>query len=52
LSIGGTPDEVGNVGALIMEPDGALIRSANFLMGGGGIVTYWYGEVAASNCLS
>jgi len=31
----GTPDEVGNVGALLMGSDGAFITGNNFLMDGG-----------------
>jgi NAD(P)-dependent dehydrogenase (short-subunit alcohol dehydrogenase family) len=31
----GTPDEVGNVGALLMGPDGAFITGSDFLMDGG-----------------
>ena len=31
----GTPDEVGNVGALLMGPEGAFITGSDFLMDGG-----------------
>jgi NAD(P)-dependent dehydrogenase (short-subunit alcohol dehydrogenase family) len=43
---GGTPDEVGNVGALLMGPDGAFITGSDFLMDGGVTAAYWYGEPA------
>jgi hypothetical protein len=33
---GGTPDEVGTVGALLMGPDAAFITGGDFLMDGGG----------------
>lgn len=42
----GTPDEVGNVGALFMGPDGAFITGSDFLMDGGVTAAYWYGELA------
>jgi NAD(P)-dependent dehydrogenase (short-subunit alcohol dehydrogenase family) len=42
----GTPDEVGNVGALLMGPDGAFITGSDFLMDGGVTSAYWYGELA------
>jgi NAD(P)-dependent dehydrogenase (short-subunit alcohol dehydrogenase family) len=42
----GTPDEVGNVGALLMGQDGAFITGSDFLMDGGVTVAYWYGELA------
>ena len=43
---GGTPDEVGTVGALLMGPDGAFITGSDFLMDGGVIASYFYGELA------
>ncbi|MBT2551674.1 SDR family oxidoreductase [Arthrobacter sp. ISL-5] len=43
---GGTPDEVGTVGALIMGPDGAFITGSDFLMDGGVTAPYFYGELA------
>jgi NAD(P)-dependent dehydrogenase (short-subunit alcohol dehydrogenase family) len=43
---GGTPDEVGTVGALLMGPDGAFITGSDFLMDGGVSASYWYGELA------
>jgi len=43
---GGTPDEVGAVGALLMGPDGAFITGSDFLMDGGVTASYFYGELA------
>jgi NAD(P)-dependent dehydrogenase (short-subunit alcohol dehydrogenase family) len=43
---GGTPDEVGTVGALLMGPDGGFISGSDFLMDGGVTAAYWYGELA------
>ena len=43
---GGTPDEVGTVGALLMGPDGAFITGSDFLMDGGVTASYWFGELA------
>jgi NAD(P)-dependent dehydrogenase (short-subunit alcohol dehydrogenase family) len=42
----GTPDEVGNLGALLMGPDGGFITGSDFLMDGGVTSSYWYGELA------
>lgn len=42
----GTPDEIGNVGALLMGRDGAFITGSDFLMDGGVTSAYWYGELA------
>ena len=42
----GTPDEVGNVGALLMGEDGAFITGSDFLMDGGVTASYWFGELA------
>jgi len=42
----GTPDEVANVGALLMGPDGGFITGSDFLMDGGVTASYWYGELA------
>ncbi|KGQ20632.1 Short-chain dehydrogenase/reductase SDR [Lysobacter dokdonensis DS-58] len=42
----GTPDEVGNVGALLMGADGAFITGSDFLMDGGVTASYRYGELA------
>jgi hypothetical protein len=43
---GGTPDEVGTVGALLMGADGGFITGSDFLMHGGVTTAYWYGELA------
>jgi NAD(P)-dependent dehydrogenase (short-subunit alcohol dehydrogenase family) len=43
---GGTPDEVGTVGALLMGADGGFITGSDFLMDGGVTASYWYGELA------
>ena len=42
----GTPDEVGNVGALLMGGDGAFITGSDFLMDGGVTASWWYGDLA------
>jgi NAD(P)-dependent dehydrogenase (short-subunit alcohol dehydrogenase family) len=42
----GTPDEVGNVAALLMGADGAFITGSDFLMDGGVTAAYWYGDLA------
>ena len=42
---GGTPDEVGTVGALLLGPDGAFV-TGSFLMDGGVTASYFYGELA------
>ena len=42
----GTPDEVGEVGALLMGSNGAFITGSDFLMDGGVTSAYWYGELA------
>jgi NAD(P)-dependent dehydrogenase (short-subunit alcohol dehydrogenase family) len=42
----GTPDEVGNVGALLMGPEGAFITGSDFLMDGGVTASYFFGELA------
>ncbi|WP_338524803.1 SDR family oxidoreductase [Pseudomonas batumici] len=41
---GGTPDEVGALGALLMGPEGTFITGSDFLMDGGVTAQYWYGE--------
>ena len=43
---GGTPDEVGAVGALLMGPDGAFITGSDVLMDGGVTASYWFGALA------
>ena len=42
----GTPDEVANVAALLMGPDGSFITGSDFLMDGGVTAAYWYGDLA------
>jgi len=42
----GTPDEVGNVAALLMGADGGFITGSDFLMDGGVTAAYWFGELA------
>lgn len=42
----GTPDEVANVAALLMGPDGGFITGSDILMDGGVTAAYWYGELA------
>jgi len=42
----GTPDEVGEVGALLMGSNGAFITGSDFLMDGGVTASYWFGELA------
>jgi NAD(P)-dependent dehydrogenase (short-subunit alcohol dehydrogenase family) len=46
---GGTPDEVGTVGALLLGSDGAFITGSDFLMDGGVTASYFYGELAEAN---
>jgi NAD(P)-dependent dehydrogenase (short-subunit alcohol dehydrogenase family) len=43
---GGTPDEVGAVGALLMGAEGTFITGSDFLMDGGVTAAYWYGDLA------
>jgi len=43
----GTPDEVANVAALLMGPEGAFITGSDFLMDGGVTSSYFFGELAA-----
>jgi NAD(P)-dependent dehydrogenase (short-subunit alcohol dehydrogenase family) len=43
---GGTPDEVGTIGALLMGADGGFITGSDFLMDGGVTASYWYGDLA------
>jgi hypothetical protein len=42
-------DEVGNVAALLMGPDGAFITGSDFLMDGGVTAAYWYGDFAQNS---
>ncbi len=44
----GTPDEVGNVAALLMGPDGGFITGSDFLMDGGVTAAYRFGEAASA----
>ena len=44
----GTPDEVGNVAALLRGPDGGFITGSDFLMDGGVTSSYWFGELGRS----
>ena len=40
-----TPDEVGNVAALLMGPDGGFITGSDFIMDGGVTAAYWFGDL-------
>jgi len=42
----GTSDEVANVAALLMGPEGAFITGSDFLMDGGVTAAYFFGELA------
>jgi NAD(P)-dependent dehydrogenase (short-subunit alcohol dehydrogenase family) len=42
----GTPDEVANVAALLMGPEGEFITGSDFLMDGGVTSSYFFGELA------
>lgn len=42
----GTSDEVANVAALLMGPDGAFITGSDFLIDGGVTASYFFGELA------
>lgn len=42
----GTPDEVANVAALLMGPEGSFITGSDFLMDGGVTSSYFFGELA------
>jgi NAD(P)-dependent dehydrogenase (short-subunit alcohol dehydrogenase family) len=44
----GTPDEVANVAALLMGPDGGFITGSDILMDGGVTAAYWYGDLATA----
>ena len=41
----GTPDEIGNLGAYLMSPDGAFVTGSDFLVDGGVTAAYWFGEL-------
>ena len=43
---GGTPDEVGTLGALLMGPDGTFITGSDFLIDGGVTASYFFGDLA------
>ena len=43
---GGTPDEVGTVGALLMGPEGGFITGSDVLMDGGVTAAYRFGDLA------
>jgi NAD(P)-dependent dehydrogenase (short-subunit alcohol dehydrogenase family) len=43
----GTPDEVANVAALLMGPDGAFITGSDILMDGGVTASFFFGELAS-----
>jgi NAD(P)-dependent dehydrogenase (short-subunit alcohol dehydrogenase family) len=42
----GTPDEVANVAALLIGPEGAFLTESDFLMDGGVTSSYFFGELA------
>ncbi len=42
----GTPDEIANLAAVLMGPDGAFITGSDFLIDGGVTASFWYGELA------
>ena len=42
----GTPDEVANVAALLVGPEGAFITESDFLMDGGVTPSYFFGDLA------
>ena len=44
----GTPDEVGNVAALLMGPDGGFITGSDFLMDGGVTAAFRFGALATA----
>ena len=44
-----TPDEIGNLGALLMSQDGGFITGSDFLMDGGVTASYRYGELAPNS---
>jgi NAD(P)-dependent dehydrogenase (short-subunit alcohol dehydrogenase family) len=43
---GGTPDEIGTIGALLLGSEGAFITGSDFLADGGVTASYWFGELA------
>lgn len=48
----GTADEVANVAELLMNPAGAFITGADFLIDGGATASYFYGELKPKTCLN
>ena len=42
----GTPDEIGNLAALLMGPDGSFITGSDFLIDGGVTAAYKFGDLA------
>ena len=42
----GTPDEIANLAALIMGPDGTFITGSDFLIDGGATAAFWFGGLA------
>lgn len=44
----GTPDEIGNLAALLMGPDGSFITGSDFLIDGGVTASYKFGDLAPS----
>jgi len=38
-----TPDEIANLAALMMGPDGAFITGSDFLIDGGTTAIHWFG---------
>ena len=42
----GTPDEIGNLAALLMGPDGSFITGSDFLIDGGATANFFYGPEA------
>ena len=43
----GTPDELANLAALLLGPDGAFITGSDFLIDGGVTASYFYGPLAS-----
>lgn len=42
----GIPDEIANLGALLMGPEGQFISGSDFLIDGGVTAAYWWGDLA------